>query len=205
MIDFYTANTSNGHRVAIMLEECGLPYTLHNLNLMAGEQRRPEFLRINPAAAIPAIVDHEGPGGVPLALSQSGAILLYLAEKTGRLLPSDAVRRAQAYQWLAQALSDTSAVSGAIFILNAYLPDKSEANVRWFEDRVVKFLRHADARLAEREYLADEYSIADVALFPVANVRRALVDAAGDLPHLVRWMAAVGGRPAVARGLAATA
>lgn len=205
MIDFYTANSSNGQRVAVMLEECGLPYTLHKIDLMAGQQHRPEFLRINPAAAIPAIVDHEGPGGAPLTLSQSGAILVYLAEKTGRFLPADPVRRAYAFQWLAQALSDTSAASAAIFLLGTFAPDKSEANVHFFEDRVVKFLRHADARLAEREYLADELSIADFALYPVANVRRGLVDAAGDLPHLVRWMAALGGRPTVARALAAAA
>lgn len=205
MIDFHTANSSNGQRVAIMLEECGLPYTLHRIDLMAGEQHRPEFLRINPAGAIPAIVDHDGPGGSPLALSQSGAILIYLAEKTGRFLPADPARRAQAFQWLAQALSDTAAASSAYFLLGTFAPEKSQANVDWFGDRVVKFLRHADARLAEREYLADELSIADFALYPLANVRRGLVDAAGDLPHLVRWMAALGGRPAVARGLAAAA
>lgn len=205
MIDFYTANSSNGQRVAVMLEECGLPYTLHKIDLMAGEQHRPEYLRINPAGAIPAIVDHEGPGGTPLALSQSGAILLYLAEKTRRFLPADPARRAHAFQWLAQALSDVSAASATTYYLGTSAPEKSAANVHWFEDRIVKFLRDADRRLAEREFLADELSIADFALYPVANVRRGLVDAAGDLPHLVRWMAAIGSRPAVARGIAAAA
>ena len=205
MIEFYTANSSNGQRVAIMLEECRLPYALHKVDLMGGEQHRPEFLRVNPAGAIPTIVDPAGPGGQPLALSQSGGILLYLAEKTGRFLPADPVRRAYAYQWLAQALSDTAAASASMFLLGNFAPDKSEVNAQWFGDRVVKFLRHADARLAERDYLADELSIADFALYPVANVRRTLVDAAGDLPHLARWMAALGSRPAVARALAAAA
>jgi GSH-dependent disulfide-bond oxidoreductase len=205
MIDFYTANSSNGQRVAIMLEECGLPYRLHRLDLMAGDQRKPEFLHINPAGAIPAIVDDDAPGGAPLALAQSGAILLYLAEKTGRFLPSAPARRAQALQWLMQATTDTAAASATIFLLSTFAPDKSEANLRFFEDRTVKFLRTADARLAEREFLADELSVADFALYPIAAVRRALVDRAGDLPHLVRWMGAMAARPGVARGVQAAA
>jgi GST-like protein len=205
MIDFYTANSSNGQRVAIMLEECGLPYRLHRLDLMAGDQRKPEFLHINPAGAIPAIVDDDAPGGAPLALAQSGAILLYLAEKTGRFLPSAPARRAQALQWLMQATTDTAAASATIFLLSTFAPDKSEANLRFFEDRTVKFLRTADARLAGREFLADELSVADFALYPIAAVRRALVDRAGDLPHLVRWMGAMAARPGVARGAQAAA
>jgi GST-like protein len=205
MIDFYTANSSNGQRVAIMLEECGLPYRLHRLDLMAGDQRKPEFLHINPAGAIPAIVDDDASGGAPLALAQSGAILLYLAEKTGRFLPSAPARHAQALQWLMQATTDTAAASATIFLLSTFAPDKSEANLRFFEDRTVKFLRIADARLAEREFLADELSVADFALYPIAAVRRALVDRAGDLPHLVRWMGAMAARPGVARGAQAAA
>ncbi|MFO1414640.1 MAG: glutathione S-transferase family protein [Burkholderiales bacterium] len=205
MIEFYTANSSNGQRVAVMLEECGLPYTLHKVDLMGGEQHRPEFLRINPAAAIPAIVDQDGPGGRPLTLAQSGAIMVYLAEKTGRFLPADPVRRAHAFQWLMQSLSDVSATGSVLFLLGNFAPEKSDANQRWFGERFVKFLRDADRCLATREYLADELSIADFSLYPVANSRRALVDAAGDLPHLVRWMAALGGRPGVARGVAAAA
>jgi GST-like protein len=205
MIDFYTANSSNGQRVAIMLEECGLPYRLHRLDLIAGDQRKPEFLHINPAGAIPAIVDDDAPGGAPLALAQSGAILLYLAEKTGRFLPSAPPRRAQALQWLMQATTDTAAASATIFLLSTFAPDKSEANLRFFEDRTVKFLRTADARLAEREFLADELSVADLALYPIAAVRRALVDRAGDLPHLVRWMGAMAARPGVVRGVQAAA
>lgn len=106
MIDFYTAATSNGQRVAITLEETGLPYSVHKLDLPKGDQKKPEFLAINPAGMIPAIVDHDGPGGKPLSLAQSSAIVMYLAEKSGKLLPADAVRRAVARQWLMQACAD---------------------------------------------------------------------------------------------------
>jgi GST-like protein len=203
MIDFYTANSSNGQRAAIMLEECGLEYRVHKVDLMGGEQHKAEFLRINPAGAIPAIVDEEGPGGAPLTLAQSGAILLYLAMKTGRFFPLDPARRAQAFQWLMHAVTDTAAASMTLFLLGNFVPDKSDANAAFFEDRVVKFLRVADGQLAGREFLADEVSIADFALYPLAAVRRPLVDRAGDLRHLVRWMGTMGARPGVARGMQA--
>jgi GST-like protein len=203
MIDFYTAKSSNGQRAAIMLEECGLAYTLHPVDLLHGEQRASSFLRINPAGAIPAIVDHDGPGGAPLSLAQSGAILLYLAMKTGRFFPLDPARRAAAFQWLMQAMSDTAAASMTIFLLGNFVPDKSDANVAYFEERVLKYLRLADERLADREFLASEVSIADFALYPIAVVRRPLIDRAGGLPHLVRWMATLASRPGVQRGMQA--
>jgi GST-like protein len=201
MIDFHTYDTSNGQRVAIMLEECGLAYRVHKVDLAQGEQLRPEFLALNPSGAIPVIVDPDGPGGQPLALAQSGAILLYLAEKTGRFLPADPRRRAIAQQWLMQALSDSAATSGTIFALAHRAPEKSPANVAFFEQRLLRQLRAADSRLAGREWLADELSIADFALYPVYAVRKALVDAAGDLPQLTRWGAALAARPAVARAM----
>lgn len=203
MIDFYSAASSNGQRAAIMLEECGLPYTLHKLDLFAGDQRKPEFLAINPAGTIPAIVDRDGPGGKPLALAQSGAILLYLAAKTGRFLPEDAALRAQALQWVFQATTDTAASSMAIFLLSRFVPDKSDANVGYFEERTLRQLRVADARLADREHLAGELSVADFALYPICVVRRPLVERAGDLPNLTRWAAALAERPGVQRGMTA--
>jgi GST-like protein len=201
VIDFHTYDTSNGQRVAIMLEECGLAYRVHKVDLARGEQLRPEFLALNPSGAIPVIVDPDGPGGEPLALAQSGAILLYLAEKTGRFLPADPRRRAVAQQWLMHAVSDCAASSGTIYVLSARAPEKSPANVAFFEQRLLRQLRAADARLAGREWLADELSVADFALYPVYAVRKALVDAAGDLPQLTRWGAALAGRPAVARAM----
>jgi GSH-dependent disulfide-bond oxidoreductase len=203
MIDFYTAQTSNGQRAAIMLEECELAYTVHKINLQGGENRKPEFLAVNPAGAIPAIVDHDGPDGKRLALAQSGAIVLYLAEKTGRFLPKETARRAQAVQWMMQATTDVAAASAGIFVLSNLAPDKSEANMAFFEERTLKYLRAADQRLADRPYLADELSVADFALYPLCVVRRPLIDRAGDLKNLVRWADELGARSGVQRGMSA--
>ena len=205
MIDFYTANSSNGQRAAIMLEECGLAYTLHKLDLFAGDQRKPEYLAINPAGAIPTIVDSDGPGGTPFTIAQSGAILAYLGEKTGRFIPRDARKRAEAMQWVFQATTDTAASSMMIFVLSRLAPEKSDANVAFCEERTLRHLRVADARLADREYLADELSIADFALYPLTVVRRPLIDRAGDLPHLLRWSDSMAAREGVTRGMNAAA
>jgi len=202
MIDLYTFNTSNGHRASIILEECGLPYRVHKVDLAKGEQRAPDFLNINPAGAIPAIVDHDVPGG-PLKLSQSGAIVLYAAEKTGRFLPTDPARRAQALQWLLLAVTDVARPSTSIFLSSAALPDKSPANVAYFEEQTLRYLRVAEARLAGRNFLADELSVADFALYPLYAVRKALVDKAGDLPELTRWGAVLAARPGVDKGMRA--
>ena len=201
MIDFYTAGTSNGHRAAIALEESGLPYRAHKLNLMAGDQKKPEYLAINPAGAIPAIVDHEGPGGKPLALAQSGAIALYLAEKSGRMLPQDPARKAAALNWLMHACTDCAVTGGALFQLNSAAPEKSPANIAFFEQRLVNLVGVCEPRLAGREYLADEFSVADIALYPIVNQRRAAFEHAGKFPHLLAWLARVGARPAVAKGM----
>jgi GST-like protein len=205
VIDFYTANSSNGQRAAIMLEECGLAYTLHKLDLFAGDQRKPEYLAINAAGAIPAIVDSDGPGGAPFTVTQSGAILSYLGEKTGRYIPRDARRRAEALQWVFQATTDTAASSMMVFVLSRLAPEKSDANLAFCEERTLRHLRVADARLADREYLADEVSIADFALYPLTVVRRPLIDRAGDLPNLARWSDAMGARAGIARGMSAAA
>lgn len=203
MIDLYTFPTSNGHRAAIMLEACGLPYTVKIVDLTKGEQRDPAYLAINPAGAIPTILDHDGPGGEPLVLSQSGAILLYLATKTGRFLPADPARRANAYQWFMFATTDCAMSSTSIYYASALLPDKSTANTAFFEARLLSQLRVADGRLAGREWLADELSIADFALYPICVARKAILDRVTDMPHLARWSAALAARPDVARGVAA--
>ncbi len=205
MIEFYTWQTSNGQRVAILLEECGFPYRVHKIDLFKGEQRNPDYLKINPAGAIPTIVDSDGPGGQPLTLTQSGAIELYLAGKAGKFIPSDPVRRILAHQWLLFALSDCASASTGIFFQSVLLPDKSPANLQWHEERLLRYLRVADGRLAGREYLLDELSIADFALYPIFAARKAIVDAAGDLDHLARWGAALAGRPAIARAMQAAA
>lgn len=203
MIDLYTFQTSNGQRAAIALEECRLPYRVHRVDLAKGEQKAADYLKINPAGAIPAIVDSDGPGGRPLTLAQSGAIVLYAAEKSGRFLPADPARRALAIQWLMFALTDCAPATSYLYYLGAVAPEKSPANLKWLEGRLLAQFRLADARLAGREFLADEPSVADFALYPVFATRRALVDAAGDLPDLSRWGATLAAREGVARGMKA--
>jgi len=204
MIDLYAANSSNSQRVAIMLEECALPYDVHRVDLGKGEQRSDAFLAINPVGAVPAIVDSEGPGGAT-KLTQSGAILLYLAMKTGRYFPQDPARRVRAFEWFMFAATDWSSFSTMLFLNNVILPDKSQANAAFCEARLARYFGVANARLAAREFLADELSIADFALYPVVRVRYGLVEKTGDLPHLMRWAEALAARPTIARAMAAVA
>ena len=203
MIDFYTWQTSNGQRAAILLEECGFPYRVHRVDLFKGEQQNAEFLKINPAGAIPAIVDPQGPGGRPITLTQSGAIALYLAEKVGRFIPADPMRRALAMQWFMFALTDLAPASANLFLLGVRAPEKSPSNLAWLGERMLRYARLADARLEGREWLADEVSIADFALYPVYAVRKAQIDAAGEFANLARWGAAIAARPPVAKAMQA--
>ena len=205
MIDLYAWQTSNCQRVAILLEECGLPYRVKKVDLFKGEQQSPEFLALNPAAAVPVIVDPDGPGGKPLTLTQSGAIDVYLAEKSGKFLPGDARARVQTMQWLMFTLSDCAAASMALFLLSVLSQEKSPPNIAMFEQRVLRMLRVADGRLAGRDYLADELSIADFALYPIYAARKPLVEASGGLPNLDRWASALGARTGVTRAMQAAA
>jgi GST-like protein len=201
MIDLYTAATANGHRAAIALEESGLAYRAHKLNLQAGDQRKPEYLKINPAGAIPAIVDDAGPGSKPLVLAQSGAIVLYVAEKSGKFLPQDPAHRAVALQWLLQACSDVAGGSGTLFQLSMVAPEKSAPNVEFFEKRLMNALRAADERLAGRDYLAGEISVADFALYPVVATRKPVIEKHGGLPNLAKWADRMAARPGIAKGM----
>jgi GSH-dependent disulfide-bond oxidoreductase len=204
MIDLYTFQTSNGQRAAIMLEECGFPYRVHRIDLFKGEQQHPDYLAKNPIGAIPTIVDPDGPEGRPLTLTQSGAIALYLAEKAGRFLPTDPLRRIAAIQWLMYGMTDCAPASANLFLLGVRAPEKSEANMAWLTERMLRYFRIVDARLADRDYLADEISVADFALYPVYAVRKQKIDEAnGALANLSRWGAALGARPGVAKGMAA--
>jgi len=203
MIDLYLAGTGNGLRASVALEEAGLPYRAHKVDLAKGEQRSVDFLKMNPAGLIPVIVDSEGPGGKPLTLSQSGAIVLYVAEKSGRLLPRDGTARACALQWLMQAGTDVGAASGTIFQLEMRAPEKSAANLTYFQSRLLSAFAVVDQHLAGREFLADEFSVADIMLYPNFAARKALIDGAGGLANLQRWAATVSARPAVLRGMKA--
>ncbi len=201
MIDLYLAGTANGLRAAVALEECALPYRAHAVDLANGEQRTPEFLKLNPAGMVPVIVDSEGPGGKPLAVAQSGAIVLYAAEKSGRFMPRDAAQRAIALQWFMQAASDISGTSNTVFMLENRAPEKSAANIAHFKQRLLDFFGVCDRTLASSEYLADEISVADLLLYPNFAARKALLDQAGGYAHLQRWGAAMAARPGVARGM----
>jgi len=149
------------------------------------------------------MVDPAGPGGRPLTLTQSGAMLLYLAMKTGRFFPRDPALRAVAFQWFMFATTDLASMSTMVFLESAVLPDRSPANVDFFEQRLARYFAVADSRLGAHEYLADELSIADFALYPVVRVRYPLVERAGNLARLTRWADALAARAGVAKGMAA--
>ena len=203
MIELHAGKSSNSQRVSIVLEECGLPYRVHRYSLMEGEHRTPAFAALNPAGMVPVIVDNDGPGGVPVTLTQSGAIVVYLAEKTRRFVPRDEMMRTRVLEWMAFTTTDIVGASTGIFVNTAILPDRSPANVAFYEERLMRYLRVADARLAGREWLADELSIADFALYPVVVVRASLIEHADGMTHLKRWRDRLAARPAVDRGMKA--
>jgi GSH-dependent disulfide-bond oxidoreductase len=203
MIDLYLAGTANGLRASVALEESGLPYRAHKVDLGKGEQRSAEFLKLNPVGQIPVIVDSDGPGGKPLTLAQSGAIILYVAEKSGKFLPKDAARRATAMQWFMSAASDIAGTSNAMFLLDLRAPEKSTANADFFKSRLLNIFATFDARLAGRDFLADELSVADLMIYPNFALRKPLLDAAGGFANLQRWGAVMAARPAVTKGMKA--
>jgi len=203
VIELHAGKSSNSQRVSIVLEECGLPYRVHRYSLMEGEHRTPAFAALNPAGMVPVIVDDDGPGGVPLTLTQSGAIVVYLAEKTRRFVARDESMRARVLEWMAFTTTDIVGASTGIFVNTAILPEKSPANVAFYEERLMRYLRVADARLAGREWLADELSIADFSLYPVVVARASLIERADGMTHLKRWRDALAARPAVDRGMKA--
>jgi len=202
MIDLYTWGTPNGKKVSIMLEECALPYTLHKINISKEEQLAPDYLKINPNGKIPSIVDSEGPGGKPIAMMESGAILIYLADKTGKFLPPDAALRYKALEWLMFQMGHVGPMFGQVhhFVRNAkeQVPYAIERYVRE-KDRLYGVL---DRRLGETGYLAEEYSIADIATYPwVARHEWHKTDL-NAFPNVKRWFDTIGERPAVKRGMA---
>ena len=198
MIDLYTAATPNGHKVSIALEELGLPYTLKVLDLAAGEQKRPEFLALNPNGRIPAIVDRSADD---FAVFESGAILIYLAEKTGRLLPADAKGRSRVIQWLMFQMGGVGPMMGQANVFFRYFPQKIQPAIDRYQAESRRLLGVLDRQLAGHEWLAGEYSIADIANFAWARTHRWSGVDVSDMPHLKRWRDAMHARPAVQRGL----
>ena len=202
MIEVWTWPTPNGHKVHIMLEEVGLPYKVVPVNIGQGEQFRPEFLAITPNHRIPAIVDPAGPGGKRFSLFESGAILIYLAEKTGKLIPADPASRYTCLQWLMFQMGGVGPMFGQYNPFAAYAPEKIPYAIARYTNEVKRLHRVLDQRLGESEYLAGaDYSIADIATFPwVRNPARRGIDLA-DYPHVRRWHDAIAARPAVMRGV----
>lgn len=201
MIDLYTWSTPNGRKISIMLEECALPYKVHPINIGKGEQFAPEFLALNPNNRIPAIVDSDGPDGKPLPLFESGAILIYLAEKTGKFIPKDARTRLICLQWLMFQMGGVGPMFGQAhhFIRNK---EVVPYGIKRYSEETRRLYGVLQKRLSEAEYLADEYSIADIATFPwVARFEWHKVDLA-DFPAVKRWFDKINARPAVQKGMA---
>ncbi len=201
MIDLYTWSTPNGEKVQIMLEETGLEYRLHAVNLQEGEQFEPDFLAISPSGKIPAIIDHDGPGGETLPIFESGAILLYLAEKSGSFLPTEPQLRWQAISWLMFQMGGVGPMLGqAGYFLNK-APEPVLAAIERFTHEAERLFGVVDRRLAEAEFLAGEYSIADIACFPWMSVYERVEVDISDFPNVARWLEMITARPAVQRGM----
>jgi glutathione S-transferase/GST-like protein len=198
MIDLYTAATPNGHKVSIALEELGLAYAVHVLDLGRLDQRRPEFLRISPNGRIPAIVDRDAGD---FAVFESGAILVYLAEKTGRLMPADPRGRSLVIQWLMFQMGGIGPMMGQANVFFRYLPEKIQTAIDRYQGEVRRLFGVLDTRLAGHEYLAGEYSIADIANWAWVRTHKWSGVALDGLPHLERWVGQLAERPACRRGI----
>ena len=201
VIDLYTAATPNGQKIHIMLEETGLEYAEHWVSLERGGQFDPAFLAISPNNKIPAIVDGDGPGGEPITVFESGCILLYLAEKTGRFLPADARARLDVLQWLFWQMGGFGPMLGQAHHFRAYAPVKIDYAIDRYTNEARRLYGILDQRLAERDYVAGDYSIADMAIFPWCRLHRRQGQALADFPAVARWFAAMSARPAVARDM----
>jgi GST-like protein len=198
MIELYTAGTPNGWKVSIALEELGMPYTTHAVNIMTGEQKQPEFLRLNPNGRIPAIVDTDDDN---LAIFESGAILIHLAEKAGRLIGHDRASRSRVLQWLMFQMSGIGPMMGQANVFFRYFPEKIQPAIDRYQGEVRRLFGVLDGQLAQHEYLAGEYSIADIANWSWVRIHDWGGVGVDGFDHLQRWLAAIEARPAVQRGV----
>jgi len=201
MIDLYTWTTPNGRKISIMLEELGLKYRTHAINIGKGDQFKPDYVKINPNSKIPSIVDTDGPDGKPVSMMESGAILIYLAGKEGQLLPESTRGRYVALEWLMFQMGGPGPIFGQV---HHFLRAAKEA-VPYSIERYVKETRRLygvlNERLKDHEYLADEYSIADIATYPWTARYEWHKTRLEDFPHVKRWFNAISARPAVQRGM----
>jgi GST-like protein len=200
MIQLYTWGTPNGKKVSIMLEEVGLPYEVHPVNLQQGDQLKPEYLAINPNNKIPAIFDDEGPGGTPFTLFESGAILMYLAEKSGKLWPADMRRRYTVIQWLMFQMGGVGPMFGQANYFYR-LEEKVPYAIERFHKEARRLYNVLDQELARRDYLAGDYSIADIATYPWVWRHEMHHVKLEEYPNVKRWYDAISQRPAVQRGM----
>ena len=198
MIDVYSWPTPNGHKIHIMLEECGLEYRAHPINIGAGDQFKPEFLAISPNNKIPAITDHQGPGGKPLSLFESGAILFYLANKTGKFIAKDMRERMQTLEWLFWQMGGLGPMAGQYNHFGNYAQEKLQYAIDRYRNEVNRLYGVMNKRLADRPFLAGEYSIADMACYPWVLPERQAQNIA-NFPHLKRWHETIKARPAVVK------
>jgi GST-like protein len=205
MIDLYYWPTPNGHKVTIFLEETGLEYRIVPINIRKGEQFAPEFLKISPNNRMPAIVDTDGPGGKPFSLFESGAILLYLAEKTGKLMPSETRARYRAIEWLMFQMANVGPMLGQAGHFRNAAPEKIPYAIERYTNESRRLLNVIENRLAESPYLAGDYSIADMATYPWVVGTRREPEELESRPNFKRWLDANGDRPAVKRGVAVMA
>ena len=201
-IELYTWSTPNGRKISIVLEELGLAYRVHPINISKDEQFTPDFLKISPNNKIPAIVDPDGPDGQPIAVFESGAILLYLAEKTGRLMPRDPRGRTDALQWLMWQMGGFGPMLGQAHHFRRFAKEQIAYAIDRYSNEARRLYDVLDRRLGEVDYVAGDYSVADIATFPWAARHEWQGIALEDFPNVKRWYDAIAARPAVKKGMA---
>lgn len=204
-IDLYYWPTPNGWKISIMLEECGLPYTVHPVNISAGDQFKPEFLAFSPNNRMPAIIDPDGPDGKPISVFESGAILQYLGRKTGKFYPKDERGRVEVEQWLMWQMGGFGPMLGQTHHFRLYAPEQVPYAINRYTNESNRLYGVLNRRLADRPYIAGDYSIADMACIGWAKGWERQGQDIADFPHVKRWMDTVMARPAVERGLAVKA
>ncbi len=197
MIDFYTFTTPNGRKVSIMLEELALPYNVHSIDISKNDQFTPEFIAINPNSKIPAIIDHE----TGLTMFESGAILLYLAEKTGKFLPTATAEKYEVIQWLMFQMASVGPMFGQLNHFRRYAPEQIPYAIDRYEKETLRLYSVLDRQLADREFVCGEYSIADIAIYPWVAIYEFQGLTLEAHPHLQRWVNTMAARPAVQKGM----
>jgi GST-like protein len=205
MIDVYFWPTPNGHKVTVALEELELPYNVIPINIGKGDQFKSEFLKISPNNKIPAIVDSDGPGGKPISIFESGTILIYLAEKTGRLMPTDARGRYKVLEWLMFQMASVGPMLGQVHHFRRYAPEQIQYAIDRYTNEAKRIYGVIDKRVGDVLYLAGEYSIADIATYPWLRPHKLQGQNLEDFPNLKRWYEAIEARPAVRKGMAVMA